>query len=378
MQVINVNTVAQDQVINQATQVLKQGGLVIYPTETVYGVAVDATQQPAVDKLLRYKSRREGKPLSIAVSSRAMAEKYAQLNQQAQQLYQQFLPGPYTIISQVKSNSGLATGVASEFGTIGVRIPDYPLILELVKTLGKPITATSANASGKKRPYIVDDIFQHLSQSQKDRIDLVLDTGRLPPNEPSTVIDTTLSTPLTVRSSQRSRFGSGRKLEFESQSPQETQQIAGKLLLKHWEQIKESGLLVGLNGPLGAGKTVFAKGIAQFLNIDQTITSPTYTYLKEYAYQRHQTSGKFCHLDLWRIDQAQELAGLKLNQLVQPQNVIAVEWWSQIHPFLDQHPQLQQQALVIEFNLDQPEDGFEPLAPDNDLRKLIVNQPGTK
>ncbi len=348
MQVINVKQTPSDQIIKAAVKTLKAGGLIIYPTETVYGAGVDATNQTAVNKLLNYKSRREGKPLSIAVTSQEMAQEYAQLNQQALQFYKNFLPGPYTIISQTKNN--LAAGVASEFKTVGVRIPNYSFILKLVNKLGKPITATSANASGKKRPYTIQDILDNLSSKQKNLINLVLDAGQLPPNEPSTVIDTTLSTPLTLRGEtmQASRQASN---EFVSRSEQETQDIAGKFMLKYWNQLKEKGLVIGLNGELGAGKTIFAKGMGRFLKIDQIITSPTYNYIKEYGFNRHGVNGIFYHIDTWKIDSREETAALKIPALTRPKNVLAIEWWTQVKKFMPKiKPDLVVNLKVIDEN----------------------------
>ncbi len=329
MKIIKLDNNNQE-VIKQTLKVLHQGGLVIYPTETIYGLGVDATNQQAVDKLLAFKSRREGKPLSIAVASQAQAQLYADLNQQAIQFYQRFLPGPYTIISKCKS--GLAKGVASEFNTLGVRIPDHQLILQLIKQFQKPITATSANASDKKRPYSIDDIFSNISNKQKNLIDLVIDAGVLPKNEPSTVIDTTHSTPLTLRSSAKNVKSSDTTV-INSNSDQETKEIAGKLVLKNWSKVGKSGLVIALNGELGAGKTIFAKGIAKFLGVKQTITSPTYTYIKEYEYQRHDTQGTFYHLDLWRVEE-QELANqLEINKLIKKNSVVVIEWWDQVEQF---------------------------------------------
>jgi len=153
---------AINQVIQQAIAVINNGGLVIYPTETTYGIGVDPHNQQAVSKLLDYKSRREGKPLSVAVSTQTMAKRYVIINQQAQNFYQRFLPGPYTVISQLTATNHIDQRVASEFGTLGIRIPDYPLILQLVEQLGHGITATSANASNKKRPYQISDILDTL------------------------------------------------------------------------------------------------------------------------------------------------------------------------------------------------------------------------
>jgi L-threonylcarbamoyladenylate synthase len=327
MQVLKLKTSSIESVVKQAVKVLQTGGLVIYPTETVYGVGVDATNTSAVKKLLDYKSRREGKPLSIAVASQAMAEQYVELTDQAEQLYKRFLPGPYTIVSKGKGR--VAPGVESEFGTLGVRIPNYPLVLELVSQLGRPITATSANASGEKRPYTIDDILDRLSAKQKTLIDLVIDTGTLPKNEPSVVIDTTLSTPLTVRGS----WHDSDDQAFETVTDQETQDLAGKLLLKHWTQVKKTGLVIALSGELGTGKTIFTKGLAKFLQITTPIVSPTYTYLSEYDFNRHGTRGKLFHLDLWKIDSQNELDRLRVSELTGPNNVVVIEWWQQGAPF---------------------------------------------
>jgi L-threonylcarbamoyladenylate synthase len=317
--------------IEQAIAILQSGGLVIFPTETVYGAGVDATNPKAVEKLLAFKSRREGKPLSIAVTDQEMAEQFVELNDSAKKLYKRFLPGPVTVVSNIKPNSNLAPGVASEFGTVGVRIPDYPLVLELIKKLGKPITATSANASGAKRPYSIADAMEGLSAKQKNLIDFVIDVGTLPPNEPSTVIDTTLSTPITMRSgSSQITSTVGASDHFTTHNETETKGLAGRLLLKHWNTIRERGLVIGLNGPLGAGKTIFTKGMAEFLGITETITSPTYNYIQEYAFERHKVAGMLYHLDVWKIDSPEMAARLRIGELIRPNSVVAIEWMEQL------------------------------------------------
>lgn len=330
MRIIDLKKTSTQTVIKAATGVLRTGGLVIFPTETVYGAGVDATNQAAVDKLLTYKSRREGKPLSIAVTSQEMAEEYVDLNEQAKTLYKQFLPGPMTVVS--KGLGKLARGVESEFGTVGVRIPAYPSLLELLKKYQKPITATSANGSGKKRPYSVQDVIDELSEKQKNLIDLVLDAGQLPRNEPSTVIDTSHSAPVVMRAGAISSVGDN-LTKLNSTSEQETKAISGKLLLKHWNEVTKSGLIIGLDGELGTGKTVFTKGLAEFLKIDSPITSPTYSYINEYSYERHGVKGKMYHLDLWKIASTDELSRLELGELCTPNNVIIIEWWSQVEPW---------------------------------------------
>ena len=346
---LNLNSATADEieaVLDQASVCIKQGGLVIYPTETTYGIGVDPGSQSAVDKLLQYKSRREGKPLSIAVSDKTTALRYVEINEQAQKFYERFLPGPYTVVSNLNPQANIDQLVASEFGTLGIRIPDYPLVLQWLKKLNQGITATGANASDKKRPYQISDILEELSERQRQLIDLIIDVGPLPKNEPSVVIDTTLSAPLTLRGQLPTTTQVASI--FQSHGEVETKALAGRLLLKNWNLLREKGLIFGLNGELGMGKTIFAKGVAEFLQIQEAITSPTYSYLNEYAYQRHQTQGTFYHLDAWKIDQAEELQSLKLEKLFSANNVLVIECWQQIAAWLPIH--IQRQANVLDLS----------------------------
>jgi L-threonylcarbamoyladenylate synthase len=343
MKILDVAKTSLDQLLDDVVETLKRGGLVIFPTETTYGAGVDATNPDAVAKLLAFKTRREGKPLSIAVSDIEMAQKYVELNDQARRLYQQFLPGPVTVISEGKHV--VAPGVESEFGTLGVRIPDYELVLKIVTQLGRPMTATSANQSGGKNPYSIDNVLAGLSQKQLGLVDLVLDAGRLAQNPPSTVIDTTLSTPVTVRAGAVGVSGStagnhpdtGKNrispVSLISRSESETKSIAGKLLFQHWSQVQDRGLVVALDGSLGVGKTIFAKGVAEFLGISETLTSPTYSYIQEYDYRRHNVVGKLFHLDLWKVDNQDHFERLEIDKLVTAQNVLVVEWFGQVERF---------------------------------------------
>jgi L-threonylcarbamoyladenylate synthase len=311
-------------IVLQAVKVLKAGGLVIYPTETCYGAGVDATNLKAVDKLLAYKTRREGKPLSIAVSSQSMASNYVKLNTSAINLYQKFLPGPLTVIS--KGINKVTLGVQSETNTLGIRIPDYPLVINMVKKLQKPITATSANVSYKKRPYSIKDILNNTSKKQQNLIDLIIDAGTLPKRPASTIIDTTLDDLLLRGKGFGTPRASSEPKKVVSHSPQQTINLAKTIMLKNVVSLTTRPLVFLLIGDLGAGKTQFAKGIGQFLKIKQPITSPTYTIEKEYPYTRHSIKGLFIHLDTWRLQNIEELKELKLETRLKPKNVIAIEW----------------------------------------------------
>ncbi len=341
-------------IIAKIVECLQQDGLVIYPTETVYGIGASAISPKAIDKLLRYKGRREGKPLSIAVADQAMAEKYVIINEQAAKFYQNFLPGPFTVIS--KSRNQVDPRVNSEFGTLGIRIPDYPLIIEVIKSFGLPITSTSANASGQKRPYQIADIFDHLSTKQKSLIDLVIDVGKLAQNEPSVVVDTTLSTPIALRGSLQNNEGE----VLWSQSEEETIELAGRIMLNQLNHLHQNGLLIALNGNLGAGKTIFAKGVAKFLGIKEPINSPTYSYMNDYQYQRLNSQGVFYHLDAWKIDSQEEFDFLAIQKLIKKDNVVLIEWFNQIQNWLEIDPNVK----VITLNF----------LEENQKRKILISE----
>lgn len=314
---------SQSNSVAQAVKVLRSGGLVIYPTETCYGAGVDASNQKAVDKLLTYKSRREGRPLSVAVSSETMASKYIIINQTAKNLIRKFLPGPLTVVSA--SRHKLARGVESEMGTLGIRIPDHPIALELVRRLKRPLTATSANVSYKPRPYSIKQLLKQTSKKQRQLIDYIIDVGPLPRRPVSTIVDTTLDDPLVIRQG-KVTLSPRRTVGVITKSPRETKKLAQTLCLKHWKELQTRPLVFLLSGDLGSGKTVFAQGIGAFLQIKQPITSPTFTIAKEYGWQRHGIRGKFLHLDTWRLQHLEELKALKLEPQLRAKTVVCVEW----------------------------------------------------
>lgn len=321
MKIIDPNKVDRSIIVDQACQVLTGGGLVVFPTETTYGIGVDATNQVAVDKLLTYKTRRAGKPLSIAVADQTMAEAYVELNDEGRNLYHKFLPGPITVISKAKSK--LADGIASERGTVGVRIPDYPLIRQIIISFGKPITATSANASYKKRPYMIEDILANTSAKQQALIDLVIDAGQLSHNEPSTVIDTTLNQPTVLRQGDI-KLSKTTRLITENET--ETQKLGEQLTSQYSHYLGEKALIFALVGELGAGKTEFSKGIGRALGIARPIISPTYTISREYRFKHGDQPNQFIHIDSWRLFSDQEFIDLGFKQMVDNLSIISIEW----------------------------------------------------
>lgn len=314
--------------IGKAVGVLEKGGLVIFPTETVYGIGADATIPGAIAKLNKYKQRPFGKPYSIAVSDQKMAEDYVDLNKNAKNLYKTFLPGPVTIVSKGKHK--VAFGVESENGTLGVRIPDYPLVLKIVEKLGKPITATSANASYQKRPYKISDVLDNISEKQKALVDLVIDAGTLPENEPSTVIDTTMEDLVVLR---QGGVVLKDKNEILSRGEENTQNLGKELLQKYEKYLGSRPLVFALEGPMGAGKTQFTKGLGRAMGIKEEIVSPTFNLMLDY--ESGSINRTLIHIDTWRMAEPKELDSLGFVKMLEDKNmIIAIEWAEKVQELI--------------------------------------------
>ncbi len=344
MKLVVLTPTNQEQIIALACQTLQKGGLVVYPTETTYGIGADCENLKAINKLLDYKSKREGKAFSVAVSTQEMAQKYVVLNATAKNVYQTFLPGPVTVISHSKGTT--APGVASREGTVGIRISSLPFVSELITAFGKGITATGANASYQKRPYTIQDILNHTSAKQKALIDLVIDAGELPHREPSTVIDTTLD---DIKVARFGEIGFSKKEVVKTHNEWETQTLAKNLISRYRSNPTYQSLIFALTGPMGAGKTYFTKGIAQGLGILSPVTSPTYALANEYPFTSEGRQGLMVHIDAWKMADASQLKELDLPKYISDQAVIVVEWADK---FADYFETLGNKAQIIWINLE--------------------------
>lgn len=321
----------------EITEVLTAGGLVIFPSETVYGAAVNALDQTAVEKLSRYKQRPPGKPYSIMVADKKMAEVYAEINPTAERIYKNLLPGPVTVVS--KGKHVVATGVESETGTLGVRVPGYPFLFKLISEFGRPLTATSANASYKKRPYKVTDILDNISEAQKKLIDLIIDAGELPHNEPSTVIDTTYDDPVILR---QGEITWGTNKQILSRSEAETQNFGKELWQKYEKYTGERSVVFALEGEMGAGKTQLTKGLGKAMGVKEEIISPTFNLELDYENETEKT--KLAHFDAWRLQNGEELKDLGVEKLIKDKTVVVIEWADRVAKLIKS---FDEEALVI-------------------------------
>ena len=181
MRIISVS--GPDEGVKEALKALKRGGLVIYPTDTLYGLGCNALDKSAVERLSKAKRRPASNPLPIAVNGIEMMKQYAEISDTAERLVRAFLPGALTVVLKKKNLPDILTAGLPE---VGIRIPKSDIALRLVELLGVPITATSANISGNAPPVSAEE-----AASQIREADIVLDGGRLGKGVPSTVIDLT-------------------------------------------------------------------------------------------------------------------------------------------------------------------------------------------
>lgn len=170
--------------IEKAAALLRAGKLVAVPTETVYGLAADATQEGAVQANYDAKGRPETKPLNVLVDSMAMVETVCRdIPADAYQLAEAFWPGPLTMILWGKGT--LPPIVPAGGATQGVRCPDHPATLAMIRALGRPLACPSANLSGQPSPKSAEDVLSQLGGS----IDAVLDGGPCAVGVESTILD---------------------------------------------------------------------------------------------------------------------------------------------------------------------------------------------
>ena len=181
------------QLLNQAVELLKDGGVVAFPTDTVYGVGVDPLQPQAVRKLYRIKGRPDNKPIAILVGSIEDVERVAQSpSEPFSRLADRFWPGGLTLILEARD---LPPEITAGGNTVGVRMPDHPLTLELLREFGGPIATTSANRSGEDPATSAREVDAQLG----DRVNLIVDGGDTITKVASTVLDLSASPPRILR-----------------------------------------------------------------------------------------------------------------------------------------------------------------------------------
>lgn len=187
-------TPTQEDLVD-AVKVLKEGGIIVYPTDTVYGLAVDAFNLEAIGKLFVLKKRSQ-KPLPVIVSNMTMAKGIATISKQQEAIMKKYWPGAVTFV--VKKKDVVPNALTLGLDTVGVRIPKSDISVLLARLLGNPITSTSANISGNKVCTTVDEVVREFSEFESQP-DYFIDAGELKELPPSTVVDISDKQPKVLR-----------------------------------------------------------------------------------------------------------------------------------------------------------------------------------
>ena len=184
-EILKIDSASPDPaLIARAADFVRRGEVIAIPTDTLYGLAANPFDHAAVERVFAIKGRPKNNPLLLLVDSLEMAsELAAQLPAPFDKLARQFWPGPLTIV--VSASARLPSGVTAGTGTIGLRLPQAPIAVALIRAAGCPITATSANLSGEQDCSSAEQVERSLG----NRLPLILDGGRSSNQKPSTVID---------------------------------------------------------------------------------------------------------------------------------------------------------------------------------------------
>lgn len=180
-----------EEKLKKAARLIRKGGLVAFPTETVYGLGANALDREAVRRIFKVKERPMDNPLIVHVSDMKMAESVAEMNEVALRLARKFFPGPLTLVVQKKEL--IPPEVTAGLKTVAIRMPCHAVALKLIELAEVPIAAPSANLAGKPSPTKAEHVIEDLGE----RIDLIIDGGETNIGVESTVIDTTVH-PLEV------------------------------------------------------------------------------------------------------------------------------------------------------------------------------------
>ena len=164
--------------IKKASEIIRKNGIVIYPTETVYGIGANIFSNIALEKVFTIKKREKDKPVSVAVSDIKMMEDLVYIGEKERRFIEKFLPGPVTVV--LKKKERVPDLLTSGSKLLGIRFPAHESTIRLIQLAGVPITSTSANISGEAPPASVDEI--------RISADYIIDGG-VCKGEPSTVVD---------------------------------------------------------------------------------------------------------------------------------------------------------------------------------------------
>jgi len=184
MKIINQQNINKEKIIKE----LQAGKIIVYPTETCYGIGCRADSSSAVDKLFAIKKRDEDKPVLVLVEDKQAAKKYINWNPRLEKLASTFWPGPLTVVAKVKDSIDLSDKVVSD-QTLAIRVSPHKFAQDITKSVDFPLVSTSANISGLDSPYSIAEV-EEMYKDKELQPDILIDGGSLDPTPPSTIVDT--------------------------------------------------------------------------------------------------------------------------------------------------------------------------------------------
>ncbi|HXK32150.1 MAG TPA: L-threonylcarbamoyladenylate synthase [Candidatus Paceibacterota bacterium] len=185
MEILNVSSNNYSNIVRKSVEIVRKDGVVVFPTDTVYGLLADATNKKAVEKIFKIKGRQKGKWLPVFVKDLKSAKNISKIDKKQERFLRSVWPGKTTAVLKRKKGTKIY-GVDKD--TIALRIPNYALLNKLLERINKPLAQTSANISGKKP---LNDVKEIIKQFEKEKPDLIISVGKLKSTKPSKVIDIT-------------------------------------------------------------------------------------------------------------------------------------------------------------------------------------------
>jgi L-threonylcarbamoyladenylate synthase len=195
LKVYNINHQhPEPEIIQHAANIIKRGGILVFPTRCLYGLGADAFNADAVDRVFKIKQRPSQKPILVLIDRRIQLERLvSHISKSASRIMDHFWPGGVTLVFE--AGPAVPHHLTAGTGKIGIRLPGHPVAAALVGYLGRPLTGTSANLSAKPGCRRIGDLEPQLAQ----QLDAVLDAGELKGGSGSTVVDVTADVPRILR-----------------------------------------------------------------------------------------------------------------------------------------------------------------------------------
>ena len=186
------------EIIDRVVKILRKGGVIIYPTDSSYGLGCDPQNTKAINRIYKIKKRRASRPFLMVAENKGLVEKYVKFNPKAQKVAHHFWPGSLTMVLGARPGIKISPRLLMREG-IAFRVPKNKFLLKLLKKFKKPLVSTSANISFIQEPiYDGAEVIETFSKT-KYKPDLILDAGRLPKVSTSTVADLTGDVPKILR-----------------------------------------------------------------------------------------------------------------------------------------------------------------------------------